>query len=248
MKKFMIAVACMVFTLALAACGNQSAPQDDVKDTLSREEVNSTDLSQENTNSLADSSAEETQEGNTLVAYFAYSENMGDTSGMSVDAVTSASLNRNTANTEGNLQVMAQEISEKKGAKVFSILMQESFDPDYSTMLDGAIEQIQSGTLPPLQSQVENIEQYDVVFLGIPVWSGELPPAVRTFLTENDLSGKTIVPFGIHLGSRFGRMIDQIKELYPDAEVLEGFTINAGTANDEVRKEFSEWLDSLQFE
>ncbi|MCM1527927.1 MAG: NAD(P)H-dependent oxidoreductase, partial [Bacteroides sp.] len=163
-----------------------------------------------------------------------------------VDAVTSASLNRNTANTEGNLQVMAQEIRDKKGAVLFSILVQEPFDPDYSTMLEGAIEQIQNGTLPPLQSQVENLEQYDVVFLGIPVWSNELPPAVKTFLTENDLSGKTIVPFGIHLGSRFGRMIDQIEELCPDAEMLEGFTINAGTANDDVRKEFSEWLDALE--
>ncbi|MCM1194295.1 MAG: NAD(P)H-dependent oxidoreductase [Acetatifactor muris] len=249
MKRFMIVAACMVLTLSLAACGNRSAPQDDVRDALPQEEISSADQSQEeDADSGTGSSAEESQAGNILVAYFAYSENMGDTSGMGVDAVTSASLNKNTVNTEGNLQVMAQEISEKKGAEVFSILLQESFDPDYSTMLDGAIEQIQSGTLPPLQSQIENIEQYDVVFLGTPVWSGELPPAVRTFLTENDLSGKTIVPFGIHLGSRFGRMIDQIKELCPDAEVMEGFTVNAGTANNEVREEFSEWLDSLQIE
>lgn len=164
---------------------------------------------------------------------------------MSVDAITSASLNRSTDNTEGNLQIMAQEIGEKTGAEIFHILLQEPFDPDYSTMLNGAIEQIQNSTLPPLQSKVENLEQYDVVFFGTPVWSNEIPPAVRTFLTENDLSGKTIIPFNIHLGSRFGRVVDQIKELCPDADIVEGFTVNAGTANDEVREEFSKWLDSL---
>lgn len=109
-------------------------------------------------------------------------------------------------------------------------------------MLNGAIEQIQNGTLPLLQSQVENMEKYDVVFLGLPVWSNEIPPAVRTFLTESDLSRKTIIPFGIHLGSRFGKMIDQIEELCPGADILDGFTVNASIANDEVREEFNEWL------
>ncbi|MCM1193989.1 MAG: hypothetical protein NC389_16375 [Acetatifactor muris] len=243
MKRILTVFVCMLFVLSISACGSGRQ--------LSGTNANPTPQPEINPESQTFSEPgqgvpDDAGTDRVLVAYFAYSENMGDTSGMSVDAVTSASLNRDTANTEGNLQVMAQEIIEKKGGEVFSILMQEPFDPDYSTMLGGAIEQIQNGTLPPLQSRIEDMGQYDVVFLGIPVWSNEIPPAVRTFLTENDLSGKTIVPFGIHLGSRFGKMINQIEELCPDADILDGFTVNASTANEEVRTQVNEWLDTLE--
>lgn len=125
------------------------------------------------------------------------------------------------------------------------IVVQEPYDPEYDVMHDRAIDEIDSEAFPALTETVENLDQYDVVFLGMPVWSGSLPRPVATFLSENDLSGKTIIPFGIHLGSRFGGMIGEIEELCPDATILEGFTINARTANDEVRTEFQEWLGTL---
>ncbi len=184
-------------------------------------------------------------DGKALVAYFAYSENVGDTSSMEIDAITSASLNRETSNTEGNLQVMAQVIEEKKAADVFHIQMTEPYPMDYSTMLPISVEQMQNEDWPALQSKIENLEEYDVIYIGVPVWNSVLPPAMNTFFAENDLSGKTIVPFGIHLGSRFGRMIEQMKELAPGATVTDGFTINAETDNDEVKTEFGEWLDAL---
>lgn len=170
-----------------------------------------------------------------------YSENMGDTSGMSVDAITSASVGP-TDNTEGNLQVMAQVIQENTGADVFHIVVSEPYDPEYDVMRERAIDEMDDNTLPALTDRVENIEQYDVIYLGTPVWGGALPQPVVTFLTENDLSGKTIIPFGIHLGSRFGRMLNQIEELCPEATLAEGFTISASTSNDDVRAEFGEWL------
>jgi len=177
-----------------------------------------------------------------LVAYFAYSENMGDTSNMDVDAITSASLNRKTDNTEGNLQVMARVIEEETGADIFHILMEQPYDPDYSTMLPTAIEQMENEEWPALQSKVENLDDYDVIYLGTPVWNAELPPAMHTFFAENDLSGKTIIPFGIHLGSGFGKMISEMKELAPQATVEDGFTLNASTENKEAEAEFQEWL------
>ena len=192
--------------------------------------------------------AEESSEGatlsseKTLIAYFAYSENMGDVSNMDVDAIASASLNRHTDNTEGNLQVMAQVIRDKIGADVFHILMNQPYDPDYSAMLPTAINQMENKDWPALQAKIENLADYDVIYLGTPVWNGMLPPAMHTFFAENDLSGKTIVPFGINLGSGFGRIIDEIKELAPNATVTDGFTINASTANDKVKSDFLTWL------
>lgn len=66
---------------------------------------------------------------------------------------------------------------------------------------------------------------------------------MQTLFAEYDFSEKRIVPFGIHLGSRVGKIIDQTKELEPEAEVEDGITIRADTANDKARLEFSEWLD-----
>ncbi|MCM1228135.1 MAG: hypothetical protein NC320_12075 [Clostridium sp.] len=253
MKKFLILILSMVIALPLVACGNsveQQTKENDISSTKTNNSLIETkseyDDILKNTTDTSDNSSDKMQTGSILVAYFAYSENMGDTGGKSADAVASASLDQSTDNKEGNLQIMAQEISKEKGADIFHILMQEPFDPNYKTMLDGAIEQIQNGILPPLQSKVENIEQYDVVFLGTPVWSNEIPPAVRTFLTENDLSGKKIIPFGIHLGSRFGNMISQIEELCPNSDILDGFTVNASKSNDEVKEEIYEWLNALE--
>lgn len=247
MKRLTAILLASAMVLGLAACG--SSQQDSNNENQTTEAVTDTETaSQEEETTPAESTAssneeETSQDGqsNVLVAYFAYSENMGDTSGMSVDAITSASVGP-TDNTEGNLQVMAQVIEENTGADVFHIVVSDPYDPEYNVMLDRAVEEIENNTLPALTGSIENLEQYDVIYLGTPVWGGVLPQPVVTFLTENDLSGKTIIPFGIHLGSRFGRMLNQIEELCPEATLAEGFTISASTSNDDVRAEFGEWL------
>jgi len=86
-------------------------------------ESDNTESSNSNTSESINGDISETQQPKTLVAYFAYSENMGDTSDMSLDAIASASLNASTSNTEGNLQIMAQEIQSQKGADVFHIII-----------------------------------------------------------------------------------------------------------------------------
>lgn len=249
MKKLIAIFLVSAMILSLAACS--SSQQTSNNENQTTEAVTDTDTAaQEEKTSQAESTTSSDEEessqvgqNNVLVAYFAYSENMGDTSDMSIDAITSASVGP-TNNTEGNLQVMAQVIQENTGADVFHIVVSDPYDPDYNTMLDRAVEEIENNTLPELKESIDNINQYDVIYLGMPVWAGALPQPVVTFLTENDLSGKTIIPFGIHLGSRFGRMLNQIEELCPDATLEDGFTINASTANDEVRTEFGEWLSN----
>lgn len=241
MKKYLALLLSLVMIGTLAACGSSGAAgQTGSAGSVSESTSGDTEAPQANPsdNEIAPTPSSE----KTLVAYFAYSENMGDTSGMEVDAISSASLNRRTNNTEGNLQVMAQVIEEETGADVFHILMEQPYDPDYSTMLPTAIEQMENKDWPALQESIENLADYDVIYLGTPVWNNVLPPAMQTFFAENDLSGKTIIPFGIHLGSGFGRMISEMKDLAPEATVLDGFTINASTSNDEVAAEFHDWM------
>ena len=241
MKKYLALLLSLVMIGTLTACGSSgTAGQTGLAGSVSESTSGDTEASQA---SLSDGgTAPAPSSGKTLVAYFAYSENMGDTSGMEVDAISSASLNRRTYNAEGNLQVMAQIIEEETGADVFHILVEQPYAADYSTMLPTAIEQMENKDWPALQGAIENLADYDVIYLGTPVWNSGLPPAMQTFFAENDLSGKTIIPFGIHLGSGFGRMISEMKDLAPEATVLDGFTINAYTANDEVGSEFRDWM------
>lgn len=241
MKKYLAILLSLVMIGTLVACGSSgTAGQTGSADSVSESASGDTEAPQASPSD--DGTAPAPSSGKTLVAYFAYSENMGDTSGMEVDAISSASLNRRTYNAEGNLQVMAQVIEEETGADIFHILMEQPYDPDYSTMLPTAIEQMENKDWPALQESIENLADYDVIYLGTPVWNNVLPPAMQTFFAENDLSGKTIIPFGIHLGSGFGRMISEMKDLAPEATVLDGFTINASTSNDEVAAEFRDWM------
>lgn len=228
----------------LTACGSQTHSEGPTSAAAGRQE-NQEMPAETSSGSEIEASQNSATDGRALVAYFAYSENIGNTSDMTVDAIASASVG-STDNTEGNLQVMAQVIADVENTDVFHITVQEPYDPVYDVMHDRAIEEIDNEEFPALTDSVENLEQYDVIYLGMPVWSGSLPRPVATFLAENDLSGKTIVPFGINLGSGFGNMVNEIEELCPDATLVEGFTISARTANDAVRTEFTQWLENLE--
>ena len=233
-------------SLALVACGNS-------KDSSTQTEAQTPEQPQSQTSAetvgaeqtIVDNQ-KETNDSKVLVAYFAFSENIGDTSSMDVDAITSASLNRHTANTEGNLQVMAQATVEAAGGDLFSIVVTEPYNPEYNSMAGAAQEDQRNGKVFAFVNEIENLEQYDTVYIGVPVWWGKLPQPMVSFFENYDFSGKTIIPFGIHLGSRFGSMIKEMRELEPDAEVLDGFTISADTDNEKVLKEFREYLGTLE--
>lgn len=186
--------------------------------------------------------------GKALVAYFTFAENIGDTSDMTVDAIASASLGTSSGNTMGNLPYMAQIIQETTGADVHHIQVEQPYNRDYNVMRTRAYEELDNNILPALQTQVEDLDQYDVIYLGTPVWAGQMPPAVASFLTANDLSGKKIIPFGIHMGSGFGSILRRIDELCPNASRLEGLTVNARTSNTEARAETLRWLTTLDMD
>lgn len=255
MKRIISFLLGVLLLTGLGACGTTQAPSDTAlgnettqpSSTPSTEDGTKieTDSQPTNTDNAVNSSAQAETNGNTLIAYFAYNENIGDTSGMTVDAIASASLGQSTGNEYGNLQIIAQVIQERTGGNVHSILVTEPYDPVYDVMRVRAYDEMDNGILPELQTQVDNLEQYDVVYLGLPVWAGQMPAPVTSFLTENNLAGKTIVPFNIHLGSGFGRIKSQIEELCPGATIMDAFTIRASTGNDDVRSQASAWLDGL---
>ena len=179
----------------------------------------------------------------TLVVYFTYIENVGDISGMDADAVTAASIGEPTDIKEGNLIVMAKEAVSATGADLFSVHINETYDPDTNVMADVSKEDQQKNTQFTFKESIRNLDQYDTIYIGVPVWWDHLPQPMVCFFDEYDFSGKTIVPFCIHLGSGFGSVTDQMKELEPDADIKEGFTIRGDTDNEEVRSEFRAFLE-----
>lgn len=243
--------------LLLGGCGSQSATEatSSAASTIVEQIPASTDTGSASSSSESaqaaspknEDSAADTREGSrNLVIYFDYAENI-NTDGLDVDAITSASLRGGSDGTNvENLKKMADEAAAKENADEFSIQVNEVYDADFEAMTGVARQDQADNKQFTFKNELTNLDDYDTIFLGSPVWWGALPQPVVVFLDQYDFSGKTIVPFGIHHGSRFGRMLEQYREAEPDATVLDGFTIDADTSNDEVLEEFDEYLDSLQ--
>lgn len=195
-----------------------------------------------------DTSGTEEQEENrsvSLVVYFSRAENIDFDA--DVDAVTSASINVDEAgNPIGNMRLLAEYISEVTGADIFSIQTVETYPSGYRDTTDLATEEKNSNARPALSTHVDHMDDYDVIYLGYPNWWGTLPMPVASFLEEYDFAGKTIIPYASHEGSGLGSGVSMIKELCPDAVVLDGFAIRGGEVNDEkARQTVAEFIAGL---
>lgn len=199
------------------------------------------------TGTVAGKGEEEQEENRSagLVVYFSRAENI--IFDADVDAVTSASINVDEAgNPIGNMRLLAEYISEETGADIFSIRTVETYPTGYRDTTDLATEEKNDNARPELVSHVDNMEDYDVIYLGYPNWWGTLPMPVASFLEEYDFAGKTIIPYASHEGSGLGSGISMIKELCPDAEVLDGFAIRGGDVNSEkARQTVAEFIAGL---
>ena len=123
----------------------------------------------------------------------------------------------------GNGQQMARWISEETGGELFRIVPSESYGEDFNTCADRAKDELDNGIRPELSEHIDadTMAQYDVVYLGFPVWWYDLPMPVWTFLEEYDLSGKTVIPFFSHNGSSNGaNSVNRVAELAEGATVL----------------------------
>jgi flavodoxin len=88
--------------------------------------------------------------------------------------------------------------------------------------------------LPPLKTKIDSIQKYDVVFIGFPTWGMKLPPPMKSFLNQYDLSGKTIVLLNTNAGYGVGSSYETVKTLCPNSNFQEGFEIKGGVERDGV--------------
>lgn len=179
--------------------------------------------------------------GNILIAYFAVAENSD------VDAVSSASVNMSDGEAKGLVRILAEDIQTSTGGDLFSIQTSVDYPGDIDALIDYAAEEQDGDVRPELTSHIENLKQYDTIFIGYPNWWYDMPMVVYSFFEEHDFSGKTIIPFNSHSGSRFSSTIDTIKELEPGATVIEdGFTVNQSGVPD-AAGDVAAWVEKLGY-
>ena len=143
----------------------------------------------------------------------------------------------------GNTRRIAKLIHQHVGGTLHEIQPEEPYPDSYHTTVDQAKKEIQAGYRPALQSTLDHVESYDIVFIGSPNWWDTIAPPVATFLSENDLSGKTIVPFCTHGGGGLGRIGQDIARLCPQSTVLSAFEIY-GSGGASAQSRVSAWLTS----
>lgn len=133
------------------------------------------------------------------------------------------------------------------GGDLFSIRTSVVYPADGGELIDYAAQEQEENARPELTPHIENLDGYDTIFIGYPNWWADLPMAVYSFFDEYDFSGKTIIPFNVHNGSRFSRTIQTIQELEPDATVVEdGFTVSEQTVA-EAAEDVAAWLEGLGY-
>lgn len=137
--------------------------------------------------------------------------------------------------------MVAGLIQRSQHGDLFEIRPANAYPSDYLETVEQARRETASGYKPQLDETVLNIEQYDVLFLGFPIWGQTVPPVIRTFLSEHDVSGKVLVPFITHGGYGLGDSLDVLTQLAPGARVLEGFVME-GEQERKTMEKVNEWL------
>lgn len=235
-------------SLSLAACGNSAPGDSSSADTSAPASESAAGAAPESASeptsgsSAADSgSASTAGDSSILIAYFTAAENSG------VDAVASASYSTIDGEAVGRVRAVADMIQANTGGDLFPIQTSVIYPADGGELIDYAAIEQDENARPELTTHIENLEQYDTVFIGYPNWWADLPMAVYSFFDEYDFSGKTIIPFNVHNGSRFSRTIQTIEELEPDAAVIEdGFTVNERDVPD-AAEDVAAWLEELGY-
>lgn len=221
----------LVFALQTAGCEKTEPPVNS----------NSTQNNIPTSEETNQSSVGDQENGKILIAYFSAGENSD------VDVVSSASVTTVDGEAKGRLRAVADMIQAQTGGTLFSIQTSVEYPGDGGALIDYAAEEQDKDARPELTSHIENLDDYDVIFIGYPTWWYDMPQALYSFFDEYDFSGKTMIPFNVHNGSRFSGTIETIQDLEPDAEVItDGFTVSerdvAGAASD-----VADWLGGLGY-
>lgn len=157
----------------------------------------------------------------------------------------------------GNTEAVAEIIHEEVGGDMAELELETPYPEDYDKIVAQVDRENETGYMPPLKTKIVSIREYDTVFVGFPTWDMQLPPPMKSFLHEYDLSGKTVVPFNTNGGYGLGSSLEQVKNLCPNSNILQAFSTKGGLERDgiylaikgerreEARAEVVSWLRNI---
>lgn len=127
-----------------------------------------------------------------------------------------------------NTKAVAEIIQKKMGGKLVALEKEDPYPKNYEEIVAQVDRENEEGYLPPLKTKIDNLDEYDTVFIGFPTWDMQMPPPMKTFLIKNDLSGKTVIPFNTNAGFGVGQGFEQLKKLCNGCKILQGFSVEGG--------------------
>ena len=215
MKKLVSIFIVFALLLFLAACSNTTP---NVESSSTPSQPNTPDsIPTEESNTSDDSSTPIESGSKSLIVYFSWS---------------------------GNTENVAKSIQTQTAADIFELLPTTPYSDDYDTVVDLAQEEQRNDARPAISGNIENIEQYDIIYVGFPNWWGDMPMILYTFFDTYDLSGKTIALFCTSGGSGLSGTVDEVKSLEPNANVTEGLHIGSTSSSNPDDAVF-EWLSNI---
>lgn len=156
-----------------------------------------------------------------------------------------------------NTKAISEIIHKQVGGKLVSLALERPYPENYRAIVDQVAKENRTGYLPPLKTKIDDIAQYDIIFVGFPTWGMQLPPPVKSFLSSYNLTGKTIIPFNTNAGYGVGSTFQTVKALAPNSKVLEGFSTQGGIERDgilfvikgekekQAKLEIQQWLKKI---
>jgi flavodoxin len=156
-----------------------------------------------------------------------------------------------------NTKVVAEIIQRNVGGKLVPLELVTPYPADYRATVEQVVKENETGYLPPLKTKIDSIRSYDVVFVGFPTWGMKMPPPMKSFLKQYDLSGKTVIPFNTNAGYGVGSGFQTVNELCRQSKVLKGFETKGGIERDgqylvirgqkakEAETNIKKWLDEI---
>jgi len=145
----------------------------------------------------------------------------------------------------GHTRTVAKYLHALVGGDLVEIETVDPYPEDYDALVALNVAQQESDYKPPLKTVLENIADYDLIFIGSPLWNVRLTPPVRSFLSRHDLSGKAVAPFVTYIVSGLGRSHQDIQDICPAARLLDGLAVLGEEATGALTK-VAEWLRNIR--
>lgn len=240
----------VILALGMTACGKtetadtapapSQAQQEETQNPESSETAGVADTGEAG----SESDSENGGESKTLVAFFSWAYNAEEFNpdDYDVDATGQASVYA-----PGDVGIIAHYIEARVPSDEFIITQDYEYSADYNVCIVEHHDQRDRGEIPQLTAHIENLEDYDTIFLGFPNWNYGLPMAIRAFVNDHDLSGKTIIPFVCHGTGGLASTITQLNEIVPeDCTILQEYHVYENDVK-EAEDEVLEWLSGLGY-